>query len=170
MKRNLLLAPLALCMLPLLNGYGGSRIQDAASFLIGTSAKADAVDGTEVPAAEAIATMHTKTMEVFLKSLAAKDMTEYHASLAKVAQEQLTVEKLNAEYKAIMDGADELSTLMKAEEPVFEPEAKIEKSQLVITGYYDSEPRLRFSTKYYAEEGVWMPTNVTLKLDAAATQ
>jgi hypothetical protein len=167
-----MLAPLALCMLPLLHGCGGNAESgDTATPTTEAPAKDGAAtqgaSGTEVPSTEAITTLHKETMEVFVKSLAAKDMTEYHGSLAKIAQDKFTPAQLSEGYKPLMANAAEFGQLTTTVKPVFEPEPSIEKSQLVVAGYYDSDPRLTFTTKYYNEDGVWKPTNVTVKTVAA---
>lgn len=100
--------------------------------------------------------MVKQSMHDFLVSVAKKDMTHFRSTVSALWQEQFTVEKFNATYKAISDSDGDWTVLEKVE-PVLTSEVKPDENGIItLTGYYPTKPnQVQFEQKYIYEDNAW---------------
>lgn len=100
--------------------------------------------------------MVKQSMHDFLVSVTKKDMTHFRSTVAALWQEQFTVEKFNATYKAISDSDGDWTVLEKME-PVLTSEVKPDENGIIkLVGYYPTKPnQVQFTQKYIYEGNSW---------------
>ncbi len=100
--------------------------------------------------------MVKQAMHDFLVSVAKKDMTHFRSTVSALWQEQFTVERFNATYKAISDSDGNWSVLENLQ-PALTSEVKAdENGVIVLSGNYPTKPnQVTFEQKYIQEGNVW---------------
>src|SRR5215204_3966768 len=120
--------------------------------------KADA-SKAQVPAEDEMQDIVKKTLLDFNDALQKEDFTDFHKTISKVWQKQITPDKFKESFKDFIDGEADLSSIrsMKAK---FNGPAEITKSTGVKTlesrgEYPTSDKNTEFELKYLAEGKEW---------------
>ncbi len=128
--------------------------------------KADA-SKAEVPSDEEMQDMVKKTLLDFNDALQKEDFTDFHKTISKVWQKQITPDKFKESFKMFIDGDTDLSPI-KSMTANFTTAPAITKSggakTLEAIGEYQTAPRLTtFDLKYIPEGKEWKLIGIELK-------
>lgn len=120
--------------------------------------KADA-SKKEVPSDDEMQDIVKRTMLDFNDALQKEDFTDFHKTISKVWQKQVTPEKFKESFKGFIDGDTDLSPI-KSMKASFSTPPEITKSSgtntLEAKGDYDTSPQnTEFELKYIPEGKEW---------------
>jgi hypothetical protein len=104
------------------------------------------------------------TMHTFALSVNEKSMSRIYKQMSNIFKEQISLEKMNQLFKDFIDKNIDLTKVDNLK-PVFEKKPFINSDGvLVLQGYYNTEPKLRFTFKYYKENNQWKPLGIRIYL------
>lgn len=120
--------------------------------------KADA-SKNEVPSEDEMQEIVKKTLLDFNDALQKEDFTDFHGTISKVWQKQITPEKMKTNFQSFIDGDADLSSI-RSMNAKFTTPTEITKSTGVKTleakGEYATSPNnSTFELKYIAEKKEW---------------
>lgn len=120
--------------------------------------KADA-SKTQIPTEDELQDMSKKTLLDFNDALQKEDFTDFHRSVSKVWQKQITPEKFKESFQGFIDGNADMSGI-RDKQATFTSPAEITKSTgvktLEVKGEYDTFPNdTTFELKYIPEGKEW---------------
>jgi hypothetical protein len=120
--------------------------------------KADA-SKNEIPSDDELQDMVKKTLLDFNKALQDEDFTDFHKTIAKRWQDQITPEKFKSSFQGFIDKNVDIGNI-KSETASFDEDAKIDRSrglkELTVKGKYDTSPLpCKFELKYVPEGKEW---------------
>lgn len=132
---------------------GGWKIYGIRKPTAGLQSEDEPVD---VPDITARATLVKQSMHDFLVSVAAKDMTHFHASVSNMWKKQTTPEALNDAFRPITEAQADWSVL-DTMEPNLSPDAPIDDNGVMtLSGDYPTQPsKVHFKQKYLREGIDW---------------
>jgi hypothetical protein len=110
-----------------------------------------------------------RSMHDFGVSVNSKDMTHFHGTVSQLWQREFTPEKFNGVFGSVFDkGVD--FTLFDAYEPSIQPVAALgEHGELVLTGYFPTQPKqMHFEQKYIYEGLGWKLVGFSFNTNAEA--
>ncbi|MEO5720999.1 MAG: hypothetical protein ABIR71_05965 [Chthoniobacterales bacterium] len=122
----------------------------------------------EVPAEEELEEMTLEALLAFNTDVQKGDFTDFQATMAKKAQEQLSMEKLNASFHEFVENKINFASI-KNLEPDFETTEIDKDGILIVKGTYPTTPViLQFRLRFLQEEGEWklFGINVDTKQDS----
>ncbi len=104
----------------------------------------------------------------FNAAVQAKDFTAFHASVAKLWQDQTTPAKLKEAFQSFIDKEIDVSGVAKLD-PVFSAPAKIDSDGvLTLEGHYPAKPsEVQFRLKYVSESDAWKLIGIKLNVAPA---
>lgn len=106
----------------------------------------------------------------FSLSAERRDMTHFHATLSRLWQQQVTVEKLNEVFARFMDNGAQRRALSDVIPVPTAPAVINDAGVRVFERYYPTPPqRLEFTEKFLREDGVWKLVGFRLKAADAPT-
>ena len=125
----------------------------------------------EVPADEDLKELSLDTLLAFNDGVQKGDFTDFHATMAKMAQEQISVEKLKTSFQEFVAKKIDFSKIEDLE-PTLETKTIDKDGILTVAGSYPTTPVIvQFRLRYLQEDGEWklFGINVDTKQDSPAT-
>ena len=122
-----------------------------------TRGAADAA-APEVPSAEEQAALLKRTLADFAVSIGAGNMKHFRGASASVWQEQFPLEKFEESFGSVYQAGFDFQAASELDPVIEQPATALgEHGDLVINGYFPSDPRLVVEAKYVSEGGTWKP-------------
>jgi hypothetical protein len=125
----------------------------------------------EIPAEEDLEKLVLDTLVSFNDSVQSDDFTDFHATMAKPAQEQISVEKLKTSFHEFVEKKIDFSDIENLD-PTFDSKEIDKDGILNVAGSYPTTPVIvQFRLRYLQEEGEWklFGINVDTKKESPAT-
>ena len=92
----------------------------------------------------------------FLAAVAKKDMTSFHASLSRMWQKQITVDKLDKAFRSVIDAKVDWAALNDLQPELSATPRIDENGVLILAGRYPTQPiHVTFEQKYVHEGVAW---------------
>lgn len=125
----------------------------------------------EIPSDEDLKELSLDTLLAFNDGVQTGDFTDFHATMAKMAQEQISVEKLKTSFHDFVEKKIDFSKIEDLE-PTLETKTIDKDGILNVAGSYPTTPVIvHFSLRYMKEDAEWklFGINVDTKKDSPAT-
>jgi hypothetical protein len=151
MIRKLMLAPLAICLVPMLPGCGGNSTPATS-----TSSAPAATAPPKVPSTEVAQTLALDAMTHFNDAVKSKNFTKFHAQLDKSLQAKVSSTEFAKTFQSWMDNKRDISSSLKSK-PVFKSAPSLNRDgQLVLDGFFpDGAYKNDFTLTYSSQSPDW---------------
>lgn len=131
-----------------------------------SATKADA-SKKEVPSDEEAQEMAKATLLEFNKAIEQEDFTDFHDSISKTWQKEITPQKFNEAFAEFIEKKIDISDI-GSEDARFSPSPEVKKEQgfdmLTLEGEYPTSPKTTFSLKYIPEGKEWKLSRIRVVL------
>lgn len=132
-----------------------------------SSTKADA-SKKEVPSDDEAQEMAKATLMEFNKAIQDEDFTDFHGTISKTWQKEITPQKFNDAFKEFIDKKVDISGI-SSEDANFSTPPAVKKEQgfdmLTLDGDYDTSPsKTKFELKYIPEGKEWKLSRIRVVL------
>ena len=138
----------------------GSSQTDSTDKDTGTKSSATKADASkqEVPANDEAQEMTKATLLEFNKAVQQEDFTDFHDSISKAWQGQITPQKFNEAFAFFIENKIDISDISSLDAD-FSPSPEVKKEQgvdmLILEGEYDTKKTTKFLLKYIPEGKEW---------------
>jgi len=118
-----------------------------------------------IPREAEIKSLVKQTMLDFALALKAKDFSKFYKNIAKIWQDQSSLDKFSRIFKSFVDKNVDL-TGIKDSEPVLEKPPYLDNNGLLrVQGIYDIKPsKAAFNLKYLLENGAWKLAGIKINM------
>lgn len=118
-----------------------------------------------IPAEAEIESLVQHTMLNFAQSLKAKDFSSFYKNIAKIWQDQSSLDKFSKIFKSFIDKNIDLTSI-KGLRPVLENKPYLDNYGLLrVQGFYATEPsKTAFNLKYLLEDSTWKLAGIKINI------
>ncbi|WP_333379178.1 hypothetical protein [Microcoleus sp. B4-D4] len=169
-KLMLIWAPLALCLVPILHGCTITATTGNTDTIASPGVASTGFAPDKVPSTAELTKLTKETLLAWNEAVQTKNFTEFHSTISKRWQKEVTVEEFAAIFKSFTDldtKGTNIGPFVNKMEPVFTPAPAIDSDGvLVIKGYYPTTPtRINFTVGYLPEADAWKLAQISLNLE-----
>lgn len=131
-----------------------------------STTKADA-SKKEVPSETEAQEMAKATLLEFNKAIEQEDFTDFHDTISKTWQKEITPQKFNEAFAEFIEKKVDISDI-SSEDAEFSPSPAVNKEQgfdmLTLNGEYATSPKTKFELKYIPEGKEWKLSRIRVVL------
>jgi hypothetical protein len=112
--------------------------------------------GKQVPSDDKAKALILASLLDFNKALQDQDFSNFHASVSRAWQEQITPDKLKEVFQGFIDKKIDISSITRVEPVLTDAPQLNSDGLLVMEGYYPTQPlKVNFKLKYIYEHPAW---------------